>query len=399
MNLNPLLFFYFVTSFGSILGMISTFIQTENTFGNLSHLAWALSLRTLVSIISSMNAPALYTRFGFKKVLITSEVFGIISLGFLFYGVSIGNFVISVAALSILAIPSNLLSQGVISLVKLNCGEDQKRFTSYSAQISKTMGLMDIVICLSAPILLSILDLTSIYFIDFCSYIIGLGVLFLFQGHFNIKGVKSNDSKRKISYDFWLKSDNLKYFKTLFGTMALIGIVPLIAGSKDFLEVYKNSIPSANYISAIWATEGIGFFLSGYIYGNSELRKVFKPALYLSIGFILLSAYTGSYLLLILGCIWVTLSYDVIFKFNRDEALLAAGNDQEKVLATASSFSIIKSMFCTLSPIIIVFVIQKTSIIQALIILFSMQIIILVIANAKNGNIQSLVFNKPRAVE
>ncbi|HXH29795.1 MAG TPA: hypothetical protein VNJ01_03175 [Bacteriovoracaceae bacterium] len=395
-KLDLLLLFYFVTSFGSILAMISTFIAAESTFGTLNHLALALSLRTFVSIVSSWNAPSIFRKYGIRQVLLISEIFGLMALMTLIYGVSQSNFIMSVTALSLMAIPSNLLSQGVISVVKINCGEDRELFSRYSARMNKVMGLMDIFIGISSPVLLGMFSLEEVYLIDFGSYLLGF-VFLLSSGEFYARQSPTLRPVRPLIGSFG--KINFPMLRSLFGTLILIGMVPLIAGSKEVLGLFQHSLSQNWLISALWATEGVGLFVSGFIYSNPALRKNLNPLLQLSMLFILLSSLVSSYVILILGCILVTVGYDVNFKSKRDEALMHAGESEELVLQAASSFSIIKAVFCSLSPIVIVSIVNLTSVRDAFLILFVFQLSMLCCFYAKNNAFMRLAHKKARVIE
>lgn len=373
-RLDLLLLFYFVTSFGSILGMIATFLAAESTFGSLHHLATALSLRTVVSMISSWNSPRIFRKFGIKKVLYISECLGLIALAVLVEGMRTKNFPMAVGALSLLAIPSNLLSQGIIGLVKLECGDDRRLFSDHSSRINKVMGIMDVLIGLTAPLILTLFSIEMVYAIDLLSYLLGFGILLSVRNLNHEKKTKTTVSAQRLPRA--ISSVSLQTLSSLFPTIILIGLVPLIAGSGDIVTLFGNTLPSSWFISALWSTEGVGLFISGFIYGNPALIKKLNPFLQSGILFVFLSVVLASYLLLIVGCIWVTVSYDILFKSKRDEALMNSGDDQEKVLGVASSFALIKSFFCTVSPLVIVSLMNRAGIGEAILVLFIFQITI-----------------------
>ncbi|MGE3607940.1 MAG: hypothetical protein AB7I27_00030 [Bacteriovoracaceae bacterium] len=389
-NIYFLLAFYFVTSFGSLLALISTFLAAESIFGSLSHLAIALSLRTIVSLCSSFFAPKIFSHFGIKKTLVIAEIFGIFSLGILYLGTTKVNFLMAVIGLSALALPANLASQGVISLVKLNC-TDGTRFSTLSAFISKWLGMADIVGGLLSPILFLSVKLDGIYLIDLLSYLIGLSLLIFFKSS-NEASIGSD--KKIISLFQFLKKDNFSHIQFLFGTLALIGMVPILSGSGNFQAHFGTGLISKSQLHVLWATEGVGFLISGFIYNNRNLRLKLFPLFLISIIPLSIAVLLKNYYLLIFACIWITISYDVLFKARRDEFLLRSKNIAKDVIETTASFSIIKSLFCSVSPLLIVFLLNSTSIIGMLFILFIIQLIIVILHFSRKDTLR---FMQPKS--
>ena len=91
---NRLILFFFVTSLGSALSSIATFLSIEHYFESLILLGIALSVRTLASAVFSAFSNDIIHRLGLAQSLLASQIFGCLSLAVLFLGFHFDIFII-----------------------------------------------------------------------------------------------------------------------------------------------------------------------------------------------------------------------------------------------------------------------------------------------------------------
>ena len=367
-----LLFFYFITTAGSTLSSIATFVSIEPYFGNLTYTGIALSIRTLSAALLSLKSPSLMSRIGIQRSFIFSQIFGLISLlvlaaGFAFHSISTVLLGVVLAGL-----PSTFVTIMMTATLRITTSDDHA-FRKYSSSRELLQGFAMIGASLLAPLLLLKFSILTVFFIDAITFILGL---------ITLPEVK-NESKTEASHSMKdvLSSLPTKHFiLQTSGALLLAGLVPLAASSQQLR--FLQNLPTA-IREAAWSIEGFTIIVASslYLFFKRFLTPQFKFIRILlglsSLGLIPL-IWNVSALLSILVLIFVSLVTSIAIQLFRDDYILAAGSNSNAI-KQYSAFSVLqRSLVYAVSPLFLSVSFQSTDFKTAVFFIFGTQLVFLI---------------------
>lgn len=362
------LLFYFlaVTSFGSNLSALATFLTIESSFGSNLYIAQALAAKTIVMLFASYLAPALLASLEEKGALILSQLAGLVSIIGIFCGFYFAAPYVVIASVGLTGLPLTWLNVAVISeLRQLN---DEQNFVRHSAHRTKLLGIIFLISALIAPLALKSFGLNAILAFDALTFIVSALIL-IFLPNFEKPHVEIKP-KLNVVLEFARSVHSKAFLIPMIALTLFSGLIPLSASSTSFSfsQGWSGAVRGQ-----LWSLEAIAMILVGLIYPRVPHKQKFFALTMVSslilLPYVIYPSATIGYALLglySLGCM-------LGFQFYRDQMVIQSGPDARK----AAAFSeFIRSILLAASPLLLVFLDSEFEL-SSVIVIFIFQFILL----------------------
>ena len=177
---NQLLLFYVLTNLGSSFSAIASFLLIDPSFGSVSLLGLALSLRTLAILISSYQLNWVFRVLGARRTFVFSQLLGVLAIAVVWFGFQTKVYSWVLFGIVLGGLPVSVLSAGLVSAFRITLS-DSMRFRRFSGFREMAMGGAQIIAGLSVPLILKEYGDSAgfgvIVVADIISYVLALGLL------------------------------------------------------------------------------------------------------------------------------------------------------------------------------------------------------------------------------
>jgi hypothetical protein len=313
------------------------------------------------------------SKFSFRKSLIISQVFGVLSLLLSYIGFKVSMFSFSLIGIILTGIPSVLLVIVSTSVFQL-ATESESEFRNLQARMGIISGGTFLISGFVTPIAFKVWGLTIVYFLDFGTYI--LMIFYLISHHSTwlddvaqLSSPTHNNLRITFSDIFQIKllsTNHVRFFALGFSSYLLIGLMPFVASSEKTIWTSEPALGRID-LGFLWGLEALSIIISGVFYvaicSNKKylfaLDFPFPPAFFLIPAFV----YRTEPLVFIPALFFVSLFSEILFAKQRDDFLVNSKGTISAV--TASSFAnIVEKIMMTISPIFLALLIRPSRYIQ-----------------------------------
>lgn len=379
---HKLFFFLFITSIGSFLSSISSFLSIETYFHSSFYLSIALSLKTLAAAIFSYKVAYIIKQIGVKRAFIFSQVFGCSVILLLFLGFYIHNFSITLIGIMLSGIP--------LVLVGALCTFTFKVASDNELQFRKDSGTRELIIGLSmlsaaflSPSLLMVMNLYYIFILDAISFIIGM--LLLQYMCFSDLSINKTDN---ISLVVFKSSKTWIFIIQTTASLLLVAIIPIFASSKNISFTHNIPLIVRQWI---WGIDALMLILASSIYLIVKNIKLYRSLEFLmtcnGITLILFINDFINNITMFVALFLISLFSSVSFLQFRDDYILSAKDNMQHIALYSGISSLQKYFVYFLSPLIVTMLFTQFNIVTIIIIVLLIQIsayfIVMFIKNRK----------------
>lgn len=364
-------FFFALTAASATFSNLVIFLNLELFFHRIAYLAIGLSLRTLSSSLFGYVAPFIINALGLKKTLIYAQYFAILILALLGFGFYTHDLAIVLFSTVIIGIPLILASIVVTICFRVDTSIEEG-YRQKSGKKELYYGLSRLAACLlTASLFLSI----SIYIFLAATVLIYFFSLFII---FPVKFPRPEPLPEKIaaptSKEMFQDRETWRFIFQLTSSWLLIAFVPLIASSNHIF--LTSHLPSAARQS-LWAVESAMMMLGGLLYvfvkklrNNTLLNFVFVT----NSGFLFLLLFSHSAIMVMIVAALISLTSMFSFYLLRDNFVVYAGDDHRKIHLHTSFSACLRDFICTLSPLYLTYLLTRSSLLDLIVLIFSLQI-------------------------
>lgn len=358
---NRLILFFFVTSFGSALSSVATFLSIEHYFRSLILLGIALSIRTLASAVFSYVANDLIQRLGLMWSLLVSQIFGCGALLVLFLGFHFDIFIITILGIVLTGLPSTFVA--ILMTIVLRISSDNSAlFRKYSGKREVVFGVSMFLSTMLAPVLLWKFNLNFVLLIDSLSYVIGFIILLKFTIRDPIT-LEEDNTKPQALRRILLTSKNVQeYVLKTSASLLLAGLLPLLASSSQIQ--FTMDMPTLMR-QWLWSIEDITAISASLLYlFLSIIRKYkfFDLIVMLNGAWLIIAALLTHNYSIIISVIVICLLTDFSGQKFRDDLIISAGSNSNLVKSYSALSSFQRNFIFFVSPILLSFLISYTTI-------------------------------------
>ncbi|MBV9575782.1 MAG: hypothetical protein JO149_04085 [Gammaproteobacteria bacterium] len=382
---SKLIIFLFVTSFGSALSSIATFISIESYFNSLIFLGVALSIRTFASALFSYYSNHIIQRLGLSNSLFASQIFGCMALFVLLFGFYYNNFGITILGIVLTGLPSSLVSILLTIILRISA-KNQELFRKYSARRELFFGIAMLLASIFSPLLLMKFNLNTVLSLDIVSYIAGIFILtkinivqlFLENDDEKIIKLEKIAFSSAITRSFMIKTS---------ASLILAGLLPLLASSGKI--EFTMDMPLL-FRQWLWAIEDVTAIFASLIYLIFVIlwhQKWFDAILMLSgIWLAIPTIFTNTYTVII-ALISICILTDYSGQKFRDDLIVSAKNDSNLIKAYSALAQFQRNFIYFISPIFLSILFTYTNCLISLFFIISIQIIFYITYKFKNKKI------------
>jgi len=356
-NIRALFIFFFLTTTGSVLSTIGSFLITDQHFNIQYLLPIALSAKTLTSVLFASQVPRILSRLNFKKTLIISELIGIFSVLVLLIAHQVVDPVSFVFGISVSMFPAIALRNCILTFFSQNIDH----YKQNSGKLQTTLGLAFLSGTLLAPFLIQTFSYKYILLIDFISYFSMIIFLFFAKDLFISKKTtetQSSEDQNKIKK--LPLSHNFTMFFNIVSILIISGFLPLIASSNSDIFSLGFKDTTKDYF---WIIESSLIIIIGFLHSMKMSSKLSKAILCFSkfntIILIAMLTLPISLNLLVIGLILISFTSNYGFIIFRDEVIIKNKFNINTTSAILSHLQIFQSLTLSISPIILLFLWNK----------------------------------------
>lgn len=348
---NRLILFFFVTSLGSALSSVASFLSVENLFQSLIVLGVALSARTLASAIFSYVANSVIQRFGLYTSLIVSQLFGFAALAVLYWGFSSGYFMIVLLGVMLTGLPTAFVGILLTIILRVTSkGSDE--FRKYSGKRELVFGMGMLLASVIAPLLLYRFSLNTVLLMDAISYILGLMLILRLNldAHVPPEGEHVRLPLRRLLG----KSQPVNAFllKTS-ASLLLAGLLPLLASSGKIEFTADMPVIFRQWLWAIEDVTAISASLMYLIFSALRGQKWFNGLVMFSGAWLLVPIIFPGNIGIVIAAVIICLLTDFSGQKFRDDLVIGAGNDSQLIRAYSSLAQLQRNFIFFISPILL----------------------------------------------
>ncbi len=367
-----LLVFYLITSLGLSIISLATFLNIETIFHSIGYLGVALSLRTLSSCILGYNANYLIKKINILNSFILSFILGIISIFCIFIGFYNHNFIVLLFGIVLIGLPISLTTI-LLTITLRVASDDSSTFRKYSGSRELFFGFSRLLACLVTPIFLLKLGINVLVLSNLMIYLVGLGLLWSLDLK-QFANEKIPDSFIKINHLILKSKDTWIFICQTIASLSLIALIPLLASS-DQISLTKEFPPLLR--QSLWSVEALTMILGSLIYILAKWSRnsgTIKAILMLNSVFLFLFLYFRQPTMIIIIVMLISMTMMLSFYIFRDDYVIAAGNDTRLIEAHAAFSSVMKDLICTISPVIISYMLVSFRLDVAILSILSVQL-------------------------
>lgn len=356
---NRLILFFFVTSLGSALSSIASFLSVEKYFESLILLGLALSVRTFASAVFSYKANAIIERLGLVKSLLVSQIFGCLALVVLFLGFHFDTFIITILGIILTGLPSTFVAI-LISIILRISSSNSDLFRKFSGRRELVFGVAMLISSILAPVLLWKFSLNFVLFIDVISYLTG----FILIVNMKIdKPIPEQENKKSLplrTHVLASKSAQDYMIKTS-ASLLLAGLLPLLASSGKIQFTMDLPVLIRQWL---WSIEDITAISASVIYlffAIFRKQKFFEIVVMLSgIWLFVPIIFSYKYSIVFAAAI-ICLLTDFSGQKFRDDLIISAGEDENLIKANSALAQFQRNFIFFLSPILLSILLTYTN--------------------------------------
>jgi hypothetical protein len=374
-TIKNLFIFYLITTFGTVLSSIATFLSIETYFHSTYYLVLALSFKTLAACLFSWKANYLIKKIGVNNAFKLSQLLGCLILVVLFVGFKTNNFSVVNIGIMLISLPSTLAAILMTIALKVTSSADE-HYVRGSANRELVVGVASLMGAFLSPILLYITNIYIVLLVDFMTYILGYFLILRVKIAETSKIDDSNSLVPVLDAQLAKARGTFNFICKTSASLLLVSFIPLIAASnhidltKDIPEIVRQSTWVVDFLTAI---------VAGFIYLNwSFIKKslAIKNVLVLnSLVFIALLFYKNIYIILIVS-LFISFTSYLSFQRFRDEYIICAGDNHDRI-RIYSSFSIFQRNFIFfISPLLMGPMLTNLSLVWVFIISLLIQLFI-----------------------
>lgn len=347
-----LLLFLFVTWLGSCLSSYASFLMMEQYFHGIFYLGTALAVKTLAAALFSYKAEMVINKLGVRSSLIASQLFGFFSLLVIFLGFKANNFYGVIFGVMLTGVPSVLVTILFTFMLKVSANNDLQ-YRKDSGRRELVVGMAMLLAAILTPLLLMSIHLYGIILIDALSFIFGL----LFLGWINFSMLperKATESDSAVIAPGVLKSrDTWIFIFQTCASLSLVALVPIFASSQTIALTQQLPVVLRQWI---WGVNALMWLCASAIYLLAKSLKQYWGGEFLVvcngillIPFLFFSNTATVFLVLIAVSLVTTISF---FQF-RDDYVLSAGSDQQRIASYSSFSQLQKNIVYFISPFLV----------------------------------------------
>jgi MFS family permease len=367
-----LLGFYLITSLGLSIISLATFLNIEIVFHSISYLGIALSLRTLSSCILGYKANYLIQKININNSFILSFVFGMISIFLIFLGFHYHNFLLLLLGVILIGLPITLTT--ILLTITLRIASDNNStYRQYSGSRELIFGFSRLFACLFTPILLLKIGINNLISVNAVIYLIGLA-LFVGLDLKRFANEKIPNSFIKMNHLILKSKDTWIFICQTIASLSLIALIPLLASS-DQISLTKEFPPLLR--QSLWSVEAFTMILSSIIYllaKRSKDSETVKAILMLNSAFLFLFLFFRQPIVTIIIVMLISITIMLAFYIFRDDYVIAAENDTRLIEAHAAFSSVIKDLICSISPVVLSYLLINFRLDMAILSILSFQL-------------------------
>jgi hypothetical protein len=358
---NRLILFFFVTSLGSALSSIATFLSIEHYFQSLVLLGVALSVRTLASAIFSYYSNDIIQKLGLMRSLMASQVFGCLALAVLFLGFHFDSFVITIIGIILTGLPSTFVATLITIILRISA-ENSDLFRKYSGRRELVFGVAMLLSSILAPVLLWKYNLNFLLLVDSVSYIVGFVLLL----NLNLdKQATPEDEEKKPQrlVPLLLASKHAKeYMLKTSASLLLAGLLPLLASSAQIQFTMDMPLLLRQWL---WSIEDITAISASLIYLLLTMvrkHRFFDAVVMLSGVWLIIPIVSAHHYSIIISAVMICLLTDLSGQKFRDDLIVNAGNDSSLIKSYSALSLFQRNFIFFISPILLSILIAYTSV-------------------------------------
>ena len=372
MNLqNRLILFFFVTSLGSALSSIASFLSIENYFRSLFFLGLALSVRTFASATFSYISNSIIHKFGLRKCLLLSQIFGCLALLVLYAGFHFNNFSLTLLGIMLTGLPSTFASILLTILLRVS-SQDSANFRKYSGKRELVFGVAMLAASIMTPILLYKFSINTVLLIDVVSYI--FGILLIINLSFNEQAQLDSSETAGLGRLIFTSQPISTFMLKTSAALILAGLLPLLAASGSISFTADMPILLRQWLWSIEDITAISASLMYLIFTILRAQTWFEELLMLSGIWLIVPLLYLSNVSVVISAIIICLLTDFSGQKFRDDLIISAGDNQKLIKAYSAISQFQRNFIFFLSPIILTILFTFTNIITTVIALICIQL-------------------------
>lgn len=370
---NRLLLFCFITSLGSALSSIASFLSIEHYFHSIILLSLALGAKTLSSAAFSYFVEKIIRKTGLRYSLLVSQVSGLLALVVLFLGFFFNSFAVTILGIMLTGIPSVFVSILITISLKV-ISEHDGMFRLYSGRRELLIGISLLLASILTPLLFLRYKLNTIFFIDALSYL--FCIVLILKTNIRYDNV-SNSKKSTLSFKLLFTSSKevQEFMLKTSGALLLAGMLPLLASSSkiEFTRymptVLRQWLWSIEDITAISASI---FYLLFYALKS---RKMIEAVLMLSSVWLIIPLFLENNISIIASVVILCVLIDYSAQKFKDDLIISANNNIELINFYSAISQFQRNFLFFVSPILISLLLTYTSTYCCVLVLFLIQIV------------------------
>ena len=375
MNLqNRLILFFFVTSLGTALSSIASFLSVEKYFQSLILLGFALSIRTLASAVFSYFANDIIQKLGLVRSLLVSQIFGCTALIVLFLGFHFDTFIITILGIVLTGLPSTFVAI-LISIILRISSDNSELFRKYSGRRELVFGIAMLISSILAPILLWKFSLNFVLLVDVISYLIGFSLIIKLK--INERAPDEENNKPLPLRQLALTSRNAQdYLIKTSASLLLAGLLPLLASSGKIQFTMDLPVLVRQWLWSIEDITAISASMLYLLFAFLRKQKFFDIFVMLSGIWLVIPIIFAFNYSIIIAVVVICLLTDFSGQKFRDDLIISAGNDANLIKANSALSLFQRNFIFFISPILLSVLFTYSNITTCVVVILAIQLIL-----------------------
>jgi hypothetical protein len=354
-----LIFCAVLTSFGSSLTALGSFIAIGRIFQDIGLVALALAVKTLSSVILSSQCRKIVLKIGVYRTLMLSQVLGAPILLLLGASIYFKSLPLLIAGIFISGVTGNFLNLVLPPIIKEMVIEDDQ-FKKWQGMYQMLVGIGSLIAALSVPVILDEFSIYGLYFLDLGTFVLAAGLFYANKNWYRAQFKFEDQEKVSVNYFKMLRNvDGAEFRALLFIIPSFIftGLIPVIASS----GISQNFGHASGLIERLWFAESFASIVIGWLYYRINFLRnsrwiTFVPLFCTAP---LLAIYINkSASVFYLSFLIYAILYFYGFNRYRDDLIIAAKNLNQRLVYSELHLVVI-NLLRTISAPIVAFLISK----------------------------------------
>lgn len=356
-----LIFFAILTSFGSSLSAIGTFLALGREFHEIQLVATALAVKTLSSVLITRFTRVFVLKYDVYPSLLISQLSGIPPLLLLVLGFYLKNSTVILVGMFFTGFSGNLLSLVFTPMVK--------ELSQYEDIFKKWQGIQQIFLGFGAllagflsPWILDRQGVNGLYFVDGSTFLIAGFCLWLRRKWYCENcSVKSILSPRITLEQIKLKDQaELKALVCIVPSFFFTGLIPIVASS----GMQALLMQPAQLVERLWMAESISNIVIGWAYFKYKILRVGKIVIFFPLfcAVPLFTIYLSHSAILFYSTFLI---YSILYLYGftryRDDLISSAQDLEERVNHSAFHLFIVNLIRTLSAPVVSILISYESS--------------------------------------